>query len=172
MEAVTFGGYSNMTEDATQANSIFVNGGCHCGAVKIRVETEARVQVYRCNCTLCEMVGFEHLIVPASKFELLAGDGDITEYRFNTKVAQHLFCQHCGVKSFYVPRSNSDGFSVNFRCLDQSQFESVEFLDFDGQNWEQQASLEHLSKENPSVWISASCCLWVLESRSDHLHAR
>lgn len=64
------------------------------------------------------MTGYLHLIVDATRFRLLSGSDELTEYRFNTGAARHLFCRHCGVKSFYVPRSHPDGFSVNVRCLD------------------------------------------------------
>lgn len=82
------------------------------------------------------MTGFEHLIVPAARFHLSAGESALQCYRFNTGVAQHLFCRHCGVKSYYVPRSNPDGYSINLRCVDTSSFEAIDYEDFDGQNWE------------------------------------
>ena len=90
-------------------------GGCHCGAVAFEVEAPARVTVSDCNCSVCRMSGFLHLIVPAARFRLLRGKEELSEYRFNTGTAQHLFCRRCGVKSFYVPRSNPDGYSVNLR---------------------------------------------------------
>jgi len=112
-------------------------GGCHCGAVRFEVHAPARLRVQRCNCSVCAMTGYEHLIVPAADFRLLAGQDSLGDYRFNTGVARHLFCRVCGIKSFYVPRSNPDGWSVNLRCLDRSQVEAVDYEDFDGQNWEQ-----------------------------------
>ena len=42
----------------------------------------------------------------------------LANYTFLTGVAQHYFCRTCGVRPFYVPRSNPDGYSVNVRCLD------------------------------------------------------
>lgn len=123
------------------------SGGCHCGAVRFEVHAPARLRVQRCNCSICAMTGYEHLIVPAADFRLLAGQDSLGEYRFNTGAARHLFCRVCGIKSFYVPRSNPDGWSVNLRCLDRSQVEAVEYEDFDGQNWEQAgAALAHLSR--------------------------
>jgi hypothetical protein len=123
-------------------------GGCHCGAVKWEAETENDVVVEECNCSMCRMVGFQHLIVPASRFRLLEGDDVLTRYTFNTGVAKHFFCKRCGVKSYYIPRSNPDGFSLNFRCMERAQFNDVEFKPFDGENWEQNAaSLAHLSCE-------------------------
>ena len=69
------------------------------------------------NCSVCRMTGFLHLIVPRSKFKLLLGSEFITTYQFNTGVAKHQFCKVCGIKSFYIPRSNPDGVDVNVRCL-------------------------------------------------------
>jgi hypothetical protein len=106
-------------------------GGCHCGAVAFEVDAPARVTVSECNCSICRMSGYLHLIVPAARFQLLRGAEDLTEYRFNTGTARHLFCRHCGVKSFYVPRSNPDGYSVNLRCLDQSTLAGVVIEPFD-----------------------------------------
>ncbi|MCK5424295.1 MAG: GFA family protein [Emcibacter sp.] len=81
------------------------------------------------------MVGFIHLIVEKENFTLLQGEDNLGLYSFNTHVAQHLFCKTCGVKSFYVPRSHPDGYSVNVNCLDHSTIKSITTEDFDGQNW-------------------------------------
>lgn len=122
-------------------------GGCHCGAVAFEVRAPARLVVQECNCSICAMTGFLHLIVPARHFHLLRGADDLATYAFNTGVARHLFCRHCGIKSFYVPRSNPDGYSVNVRCLDRSTIEQVDIEPFDGRNWERSgASLQHLSQ--------------------------
>lgn len=123
------------------------HGGCHCGAVRFEIEAPARLTVTDCNCSICRMSGFLHLIVPASRFRLLSGAEALSSYSFGTGVAKHHFCRHCGIKSFYVPRSNPDGFSVNARCLDEGSVESLEIEPFDGQNWEQNAdALKHLSR--------------------------
>ena len=123
-------------------------GSCHCGAVQFTVEAAEHISADRCNCSICTMSGFLHLIVPASRFSLLRGDEALTEYRFNTGTAKHLFCRHCGVKSFYVPRSNPDGYSINVNCLDPGTIKSLKTVDFDGQNWEDNAAgLAHLSKD-------------------------
>lgn len=123
-------------------------GGCHCGAVRIEVEAPEDIEAHECNCSMCAKAGFLHLIVPASRFRLVSGADELTTYTFNTGVAKHLFCRVCGIKSFYVPRSNPDGFSVNVRCLDAGTIRSIKVLPFDGQNWEAGAqALAHLSHE-------------------------
>ena len=122
-------------------------GRCHCGAVSFEVELDDHIVVHECNCSICQMIGFQHAIVPASKFHLLSGEDAITTYTFNTGVAKHTFCKHCGVKPFYIPRSNPDGFSINLRCLEERP-PQVELQPLDGQNWEQHAGeLAALSRE-------------------------
>ena len=112
-------------------------GGCHCGRVRFEIDAPADIQAADCNCSICRMSGFLHLFVARQNFRLLCGDDAIETYTFNTGVAQHYFCRHCGVKSFYIPRSHPDGISVNVHCLDQEKIRSVQVEPFDGQNWEQ-----------------------------------
>ena len=111
-------------------------GGCHCGAVRFEVRAPAALQVLECNCSVCSKSGYLHLIVGREDFTLLAGAGELAEYRFNTGVARHLFCRSCGIKSFYVPRSHPDGISVNVRCLEQDTVESITVRAYDGRHWE------------------------------------
>ena len=123
-------------------------GGCHCGAVAFEVEAPAKIVASDCNCSICRMSGYLHLIVPRSRFHLLQGADELTEYKFNTGTARHLFCGRCGVKSFYVPRSNPDGYSVNVRCLDPATIEHVEVQLFDDNDREaSDAKIWGLSKE-------------------------
>jgi hypothetical protein len=112
-------------------------GGCHCGKIRFEVEAPADLSLDECNCSICNMVGYQHLIVPRSDFRIVQGEDELTTYEFNTSVAKHYFCRHCGVKSFYVPRSHPEGISVNGRCLDMSTVTSVTLTPFDGQHWEQ-----------------------------------
>ena len=123
-------------------------GGCHCGAVRFEAALPALVEAQSCNCSICEKTGFVHMIVPESRFRLVLGQDVLTTYTFNTGVAKHLFCSRCGIKSFYRPRSNPDGWSVNARCLDEAEGLTIEIEAFDGRNWEANAaSLAHLSHD-------------------------
>lgn len=115
-------------------------GGCHCRRVRFEVEAPRTLRVQDCNCSLCRMSGFWHLIVPAARFRLTTGEDVLGEYTFNTGVAKHRFCSVCGVKSFYIPRSNPDGVDVNARCLDAGSFDAIEIEPFDGANWEANAA--------------------------------
>ena len=111
-------------------------GGCHCGRVRFEVIAPARLEVTDCNCSICSKSGYLHLTVPKSRFRLISGAEFLTTYQFNTRTARHLFCSVCGVKSFYVPRSHPEGYSVNARCLDECTVEEMRVTPVDGKNWE------------------------------------
>lgn len=128
------------------SEKIEIKGSCHCGAVAFAAKVTSPCAVQTCNCSICRMTGYQHLIVPANAFTLIKGQEQLAEYRFNTGTARHVFCSVCGVKSFYVPRSNPDGYSLNLRCLEIPDSVSVEVSAFDGRNWSQHAErLRHLS---------------------------
>ena len=123
------------------------DGSCHCGAVRFRVEAAEEITCIECNCSICTKSGYLHLIVPQSKFRLLEGEQNLTTYSFNTGVAQHRFCKTCGIKAFYIPRSNPDGFDINVRCLEPQPRELI-VQRFDGRNWEEHGpELARYSKE-------------------------
>jgi hypothetical protein len=122
-------------------------GACHCGQVGFEVDAPARLDAIECNCSICRMTGYLHLIVPASRFRLLRGADDLTEYTFNTGVAKHTFCRVCGVKPFYVPRSNPDGFDINVNCLDRSTIAGIDISPFDDAHRDEStATIQHLSR--------------------------
>lgn len=121
-------------------------GACHCNLIQFEVDTPADIVVQECNCSICSKTGYLHLIVPAAHFRLIKGEEHLSTYTFGTHEAKHLFCKNCGIKSFYIPRSNPDGYSINLRCLNQEHFGEINIEYFDGKNWEQNAhKLTHLS---------------------------
>jgi hypothetical protein len=120
----------------TQA-TVTHTGGCHCGRVRFEVDAPAKLEVADCNCSICAKFGYLHLIVAAEQFRLISGREALSTYTFNTRVAQHHFCTHCGVKSFYIPRSHPDGVSVNARCIDSATIESIATRPFNGREWEE-----------------------------------
>ena len=114
---------------------MIVSGGCHCGAVRFEARLpEPPVAALECNCSVCTMTGFLHIMVPHEAFELVTGRDALTSYRFGTGAGNHLFCATCGVKSFYQPRSHPNAWSVNAYCLDDRPELAIEL--FDGRDWE------------------------------------
>lgn len=108
-------------------------GGCHCG--KVRYEVTASLEnVIVCNCSHCALHGLMLVFVPADQFTLLSGEDSLTEYRFNTKKIQHLFCSTCGVESFGRGH-NKEGnptVAINVRALDGVELEKLNTVPFDG----------------------------------------
>jgi hypothetical protein len=122
-------------------------GSCHCGRVAFEVDAPGAIEALDCNCSICRMSGYLHLIVPAARFRLLSGSDDLVEYTFNTGVAKHRFCRHCGIKSFYVPRSHPDGVDVNVRCLDAATITQLTVTPFDDSDRDAQTlAIAHLSQ--------------------------
>jgi hypothetical protein len=115
--------------------SEWLEGGCHCGAVRFRARFAER-EAIDCNCSICTKKGFLHAIVDAEDFELLAGEDALTTYTFGTHTAKHTFCATCGMHPFYVPRSHPDGVDVNVRCLDEGPGDWTA-EPFDGQRWDE-----------------------------------
>lgn len=92
-------------------------------------------------------MGFLHLIVPKSRFQLESGEKHLATYRFGTGVARHLFCTRCGIQSFYIPRSNPDGVSVHAGCIDDLEGYTVEPFDGAGDWASHAAKVAQLSKD-------------------------
>jgi hypothetical protein len=113
-----------------------VRGGCHCGAVRFAARLpDPPVSALDCNCSVCSMIGFLHVIVAHEDFILERGGEALTSYRFGSGAAEHLFCSVCGVKSFYQPRSHPGAWSVNAHCLDD--LPDLAITPFNGRDWEQ-----------------------------------
>lgn len=86
-----------------------------------------------CNCSICRRAGYLHVIVAHGELTLESGAEALTSYRFGTGAAEHLFCRHCGVKSFYQPRSHPHAWSLNANCFDEPV--ELAIAAFDGHRW-------------------------------------
>jgi hypothetical protein len=95
-----------------------LHGSCHCGAVRFEVRT-ALTPAARCNCSLCRRKGA--LMSPpfeAADLTVVACEDALTLYQFNTQVAKHYFCKHCGIYPFHQTRKDPKLWRVNLGCLD------------------------------------------------------
>jgi hypothetical protein len=139
MDASTTPTLSDLTP-AAQGPKVYA-GGCHCGAVRFEAEMDLTAGTGKCNCSICCKTNFWGAIVKPDKFRLLQGDDSLTNYQFNSKVMQHPFCKHCGIRSFGrgdIPQVGGAYISVNVNCLDEHiDPESVPVRWFDGRhnNW-------------------------------------
>ncbi|AKN70375.1 aldehyde-activating protein [Streptomyces sp. PBH53] len=117
---------------------VWYHGQCHCGGVKFSAAASRNLTITLCNCGICYKSGHQELMIPEERFELHQGQEFLKPYRFGNKIADHTFCAVCGIMPFYRPRSHPTGFfSVNARCLDLGAAVNIEYVEFDGQNWEE-----------------------------------
>tara|TARA_B100001175_G_C18990326_1_gene394059 strand:- start:21 stop:377 length:357 start_codon:yes stop_codon:yes gene_type:complete len=108
-------------------------GRCHCGEIKFKFLSNEYVEIWKCNCSICDLINYEHLFIKHEDFQIIQGSNSVSEYSFGTKKAKHLFCKKCGIKSFYQPRSHPDSYSINLKCVDIGPaIKNV--VQFDGKN--------------------------------------
>jgi hypothetical protein len=110
-------------------------GGCHCGAVRYRVDLDLTQPVIACNCSICGRSGTMLSFVPANTFELEKGEEALTDYQFGKKAIHHVFCKVCGVRSFARGQGPQGPMvAVNTRCLDDVDLQALNVQHFDGKS--------------------------------------
>jgi hypothetical protein len=114
-------------------------GGCHCGAIRYEADLDLSKGTLRCNCSICSKGRVWLVAVSADDFRLLRGADALSEYQFAAHRIHHLFCKHCGIKSF----SRGDGaegkqfVAVVVSCLDDipdTQLAALPIIYVDGRN--------------------------------------
>lgn len=108
-------------------------GRCHCGAVEFEVQLENGLeQLRRCNCSLCSRKGAIMAGVPISDLTVTKGKQALSLYQWNTKIAKHYFCKHCGIYTHHQRRSNPSEFGFNIACLDGIRIEDFSNIEMMG----------------------------------------
>jgi hypothetical protein len=129
------------------------HGSCHCGALRFEADLDLSQGSGRCNCSFCAKARNWSVIVKPDAFRLLAGDGDISTYQFGTRMGEHQFCRHCGLRPFSrgdVPEIGGAYVSISLSCLDDvepAELAEVPIKYMDGRNnnwWNAPAETRHL----------------------------
>ena len=103
------------------------HGSCHCGAVTFEADLDLTETSYRCNCSICRRTRFWPAVAKEGQFRLLSGEGELTQYLFNTRKNQHYFCRRCGVRAFGIGTETPIGkmVGVNLGCLTDASDEEL-----------------------------------------------
>ncbi len=93
-------------------------GSCHCGKVEFEVESDLSGAI-QCDCSLCRRKNAIMVRVPKDAFRLLKGMEALSLYQWNTGLAKHYFCKHCGIYTHHQPRTKQDMIGINVGCIDE-----------------------------------------------------
>jgi len=129
------------------------HGSCHCGAVRFEADLDLSNGAGKCNCSICTKMRNWGVTVKPDAFRLLSGADDLSDYQFGSHSAHHLFCRHCGVRSFgrgNIPEIGGEYVSVQLAALDDAT--PAELIDapvkyFNGRDndwWHAPAETRHL----------------------------
>ncbi len=92
---------------------------CHCQRVVIELELPDGVEnPRRCNCSICSRRGAVTSSVPVERLRVVQGEEFLSLYEFNTRIAKHNICRHCGIYTHHRRRSDPSVFGYNVACLD------------------------------------------------------
>ena len=56
--------------------------------------------------------------LPKEKFSLIQGEEFLQSYKWNKKIAEHFFCNTCGVYTHHKRRRDPTQFAVNIACIE------------------------------------------------------
>jgi len=119
------------------------HGSCHCGAVRFAADLDLAHGTMRCNCSFCLKMRCWAAAVAPTSFRLLAGEADLSEYRFGAQRERHFVCRHCGVRPFGIAHSPRRGefYGVSVTCLDDVSDEElagapITYVDGRNDNWD------------------------------------
>ena len=99
-------------------------GSCHCGQVRFEVTMDLD-HVRVCDCSLCRKRGALNHRVEQEDFHPLTSLDEMTLYQWHTKTAKDYFCPKCGMLPFRRPRTAPHMWTINVRCIDDVDLDTL-----------------------------------------------
>ncbi|MBT7952316.1 MAG: GFA family protein [Gammaproteobacteria bacterium] len=99
-------------------------GSCHCGKISFEVDMELD-HVRVCDCSICKKRGALNHRVEESQLRINVPLDELGLYEWRTKVAKDYFCPVCGILPFRRPSDAPEIWTVNVRCLEGVELDSI-----------------------------------------------
>lgn len=112
-----------------------LTGGCHCGAIRIVLETAKPLSPRACQCSFCRRHGARTVSDPEGSATLALG-GPVIRYRFATKSSDYILCATCGVYLGAVAEIDGATYAtLNLNAFDDPRLDLVaEPVSYDGED--------------------------------------
>ncbi|MDG9925748.1 MULTISPECIES: GFA family protein [unclassified Pseudomonas] len=97
------------------------HGSCHCKQVRFSARIDLAKGTGKCNCSFCVKARNWSVLLKPDALRLESGEEALSGYQFNTFSAHHLFCKHCGIRTFTrgdIPEIGGAFVSVSLASLD------------------------------------------------------
>ena len=110
---------------------------CHCGIIEAEINASVNelANIVRCNCFICKRKKAIMGMVKNEDFKVTKGKDKLKLYQYHTKVANHYFCNECGIYTHHNPRSAPTMTGFNLGCVDEVDVNDIkEIAFFDGKN--------------------------------------
>ena len=113
-----------------------VEASCHCGAVRIEVESAPPTQLTSCNCSICRRLGTLWAYYPPAGVRVT---GQTDSYIWGDRTLELHRCATCGCVTHWTPlRDDIERVGVNARLMDPAVGAAAKVRRFDGAdtwNW-------------------------------------
>jgi hypothetical protein len=113
-----------------------IEAACHCGAVKLTVET-APTEVTECNCSICRRLGARWAYYSPSQVKITK-QGMTQPYVWGDRMLAFHRCKTCGVTTHWQSLDGAQKrMAINARNVDGLDWDKIRVRHFDGANaWE------------------------------------
>jgi len=112
-------------------------GSCHCGKIRFSFDHDAPIESgLRCNCSICRRKGavMSNFFLSPQELDIQTDEGALGLYQFDTKIAKHFFCKHCGIYPFHETVRKPGYYRVNLGCIDAVDTNTLAIDVFDGRS--------------------------------------
>lgn len=116
-----------------------IEGQCHCGNLRFRLDTERPLEVRACQCRFCRAHGAACASDPAGRALIEINDESLlSRYRFARRTADFLICRRCGGYLGALLETPAGAFAtLNLRNATEIELPPVEPVDYDSESAEE-----------------------------------